>query len=208
VATRAAGKLNFMEFGIAAAAVEGQSESGDIHVRQYVRDCLLLGVIDGIGHGDSAAAAALTASSVLESHPSDALETLAEMCHDVLRSTRGAVMSLASIFPRLGQMRWLGIGNVQGVVQRAGALKGTAQEVLLLRAGVVGARLPSLQVATVPLWPGDTIVFATDGIRSGFVADVSPLDTPQRCADRILQQHCRGNDDALVLVARYLGNIP
>ena len=197
-----------MEFGIAAAAVEGQSESGDIHVVHPTQDGLLLGVIDGIGHGDNAAAVALIASSVLEAYPSDSLETLVQMCHDVLRSTRGAVMSLASIFPRLDQMRWLGIGNVQGMVQRAGALKGTAQEVLLLRAGVLGAQMPSLQTATVPLHAGDTIVFATDGIRTGFVADVSPLDTPQRCADRILQQHCRGTDDALVLVARYLGNTP
>ncbi len=197
-----------MEFGIAAAAVGGQSESGDIHVMQYVRDCLLLAVIDGIGHGDSAAAAAHAASSVLESHSSETLETLVQMCHDVLRSTRGAVMSLASIFPHLGQMRWLGVGNVQGMVQRAGAAKGTVQEVLLLRAGVLGAQMPSLQAATVPLQSGDTIIFATDGIRSEFVAELSPLEIPQRSADRILEQHCRGSDDALVLVARYLGNTP
>jgi phosphoserine phosphatase RsbX len=197
-----------MEFGIAAAAVKGHRESGDIHVMQYVPDCLLLAVIDGIGHGYSAAAAAFAASSVLECNPSETLETLIQMCHDVLRSTRGAVMSLASIFPRLGQMRWLGVGNVQGMVQRAGAAKGTVQEVLLLRAGVLGAQMPSLQASTVPLETGDTIVFATDGIRSGFAADLSSLDTPQRSADRILQQHCRGNDDALVLVARYLGNTP
>jgi len=197
-----------MEFGIAAAAVEGQSESGDIHVMQYVRDRLLLAAIDGIGHGDSAAAAALAAATVLKANPSESLETLMQMCHDVLRSTRGAVMSLASIFPRLGQMRWLGVGNVQGMVQRAGAAKGTVQEVLLLRAGVLGAQMPSLQAATVPLRTGDRIIFATDGIRSGFVADLSSLDTPQRSADRILQQHCRSNDDALVLVARYLGNTP
>jgi serine phosphatase RsbU (regulator of sigma subunit) len=197
-----------MEFGIAAAAVEGHSESGDIHVMRYERDCLLLAVVDGIGHGESAATAAFAASSVLESHPSETLESLVKMCHDVLRSTRGAVMSLASIFPRLGQMRWLGVGNVQGMVQRAGAAKGTVQEVLLLRAGVLGAQVPALQAATVSLQTGDTIIFATDGIRSGFVADLSSLDTPQRCADRILEQHCRGNDDALVLVARYLGNTP
>ena len=198
-----------MEFGIAAAAVEGQSESGDIHVMQYVRDRLLLAAIDGIGHGDSAAAAALAASAVLKANPSESLETLMQMCHDVLRSTRGAVMSLASIFPRQGQMRWLGVGNVQGMVQRAGAAKGIVQEVLLLRAGVLGAQMPPLQAAaTVPLQTGDRIIFATDGIRGGFVADLSSLDTPQRCADRILQQHCRSNDDALVVVARYLGNTP
>src|SRR5258705_2753695 len=111
MATRATGKVSFMEFGIAAAAVEGQSESGDIHVMQYVRDCLLLAVIDGIGHGASAAAAALAASSVLQSHPSEKLETLVQMCHHVLRSTRGAVMSMASRLSRLVQIRWLGVGN-------------------------------------------------------------------------------------------------
>jgi hypothetical protein len=125
-----------MEFGIAAAAVDGQGESGDTHVVQYEQDSVLVAAIDGIGHGASAAAAALAASSVLKSHAAETLETVVQMCHDELRSTRGAVMSLASISPRLGQMRWLGVGNVQGVVQRAGAAKGSGQEVLLLRAGL------------------------------------------------------------------------
>jgi serine phosphatase RsbU (regulator of sigma subunit) len=208
MATGATRKVNFMEFGIAAAAVDGQGESGDTHVVQYEQDSVLVAAIDGIGHGASAAAAALAASSVLKSHAAETLETVVQMCHDELRSTRGAVMSLASISPRLGQMRWLGVGNVQGVVQRAGAAKGSGQEVLLLRAGVVGAQMPSIQAATVSLHAGDTIVFATDGVQSEFVADVFSTETPQRCADRILRQHFRGNDDALVLVARYLGKMP
>jgi negative regulator of sigma-B (phosphoserine phosphatase) len=134
------------------------------------------------------------------------LETLLQICHDELRSTRGAVMSLASIDPHTGQMRWVGVGNVQGLVQRAGSAMGTAQEVLLLRAGVVGAQLPAVHSATVTLNAGDTIVFATDGVQSEFVRDLTGLETPQRCADRIMKQHFRGNDDALVLVIRFLGN--
>jgi hypothetical protein len=30
-------------------------------------------------------------------------------------------------------------------------------------------------------------------------------DSPQQLADRILERHCKGHDDALVLVVRYLG---
>src|SRR5437870_9608328 len=42
--------------------------------------------------------------------------------------------------PAQGMMTWAGVGNVQGALMRAGAHKGSVQEVLLLRGGVVGSR--------------------------------------------------------------------
>jgi serine/threonine protein phosphatase PrpC len=115
------------------------------------------------------------------------------------------VLSIASIDPEHGMMTWLGVGNVQGVLMRAGAHKGSVQEVLLLRGGVVGSQLPALQAAVLPIAKGDTLVFVTDGIRGEFVESLSALESPQRAADKILKQHGRGNDDALVLVARLTG---
>jgi negative regulator of sigma-B (phosphoserine phosphatase) len=56
-----------------------------------------------------------------------------------------------------------------------------------------------------PIAKGDTLVFATDGIRGEFAENLSALESPQRAADRILEHHCRGNDDALVLVVRLTG---
>ena len=53
---------------------------------------------------------------------------------------------------------------------------------------------------------GDTLVFVTDGIRSGFADKLSALEPPQKSADRILAEYCRGSDDALVVVTRYLEN--
>jgi len=206
MAASTTGKVNFVEYGFATASVDDQGESGDTYVVQYCEDFALIAAIDGIGHGDSAAVAAQAAVEVIRSHCAESLETVAQVCHDVLRSTRGAVISMASIDPRSGQMRWLGVGNVQGVVQRAGSPLGTAQELLLLRAGVVGSQLPAVQAASLTLNAGDTVVFATDGIQTEFVRDLSSLETPQRCADRIMKQHFRGNDDALVLVVRFLGN--
>jgi len=99
-------------------------------------------------------------------------------------------------------MTWTGVGNVQGALMRAGARKGSVQEVLLLRGGVVGSQLPALQAAVLPVAKGDTLVFVTDGIRGDFAEGVSALESPQRAADRILERHCRGTDDALVLVVR------
>jgi hypothetical protein len=99
-------------------------------------------------------------------------------------------------------MTWLGVGNVQGALMRTGSGKGTVQEVLLLRAGVVGAQLPALQAAVLPVSQGDTLFFATDGVRSNFFEKLSALEAPQHAADRILDRYRSGTDDALVLVAR------
>jgi hypothetical protein len=62
-----------------------------------------------------------------------------------------------------------------------------------------------VQAAVIPVGAGDTLVFATDGIGTGFLADVSARDDPQGIADQILARYGKGTDDALVLVARYLG---
>ena len=57
----------------------------------------------------------------------------------------------------------------------------------------------------VPVAPGDILIFATDGIRSDFSEGLTGSEVPQRTADRILAQYGKHTDDALVLVARYVG---
>jgi serine/threonine protein phosphatase PrpC len=194
-----------VDYGVAKSVLPGEVESGDRHVICCKGDGVLIAAIDGIGHGDDAAIAAELAVSILKTSADEPVISMVERCHEGLRSTRGVVLSLASIDPEHGMMTWLGVGNVQGVLMRAGAQKGSVQEVLLLRGGVVGAQLPGLQAAVLPITQGDTLIFVTDGIRGEFVDGLSALESPQRTADRILKQHSRGNDDALVLVARLTG---
>lgn len=194
-----------VEYGVAKSILPGQRESGDRHLVCCAEDGILIAAIDGIGHGEEAANAAEAAISILKAHRDEPVISLVESCHEGLRSTRGVVVSLASIDPKHGMMTWLGVGNVQGVLMRAGVQKGSVQEVLLLRGGVVGSQLPALQAAVLPITKGDTLVFVTDGIRGEFMEDLSALESPQRAADKILKQHSRGNDDALVLVARLTG---
>jgi serine phosphatase RsbU (regulator of sigma subunit) len=197
--------LPLVEYGVAKSILPGQGESGDRHLVCCGGDGILIAAIDGIGHGEEAANAAEAAISILKASPDEPVISLLERCHEGLRSTRGVVLSLASIDPKHGMMTWIGVGNVQGVLMRAGAKKGRVEEVLLLRGGVVGSQLPALQAAVLPIAKGDTLVFVTDGIRSEFVEGLSALESPQRAADKILKQHSRGNDDALVLVVRLTG---
>jgi hypothetical protein len=113
-------------------------------------------------------------------------------------------MSLATFDASDNTMTWLGVGNVEGVLlhRQFHVLPGT--ETLLQRPGVLGDHLPRLSASVLQIAAGDLLIFATDGIRPGFADNANLNDSPQQIADRILTQHGRGTDDALVLVARYL----
>jgi negative regulator of sigma-B (phosphoserine phosphatase) len=197
-----------VEYGLAKHAHVGEGESGDLHMVCCNENGVLIAVIDGVGHGEEAAEVAKTAAALLRSSADEAVISLVERCHEKLRGTRGAVLSLAFISPEQNMMTWIGVGNVQGVLVRADTKRGNAQESLLLRAGVVGSKLPALQASVLPVSRGDAIVFATDGIQSDFSTTLSARENPQRAADRILSHFRSGNDDALVLVARLTGINP
>jgi hypothetical protein len=203
MASRPSRKVAPVDFGIASFVQGEQAESGDLSVAHCTPDHALIAAIDGIGHGKSAAHAARAAAGILESSADEPLIALVQKCHDALRSTRGVVLSLASIDFRRNLLTWIGVGNVQGVLLRSAGTDRAATESLLLRPGVVGSRLPNLQAATLPFSPGDTLAFATDGIHSDFCNELFPYESPQRSADRILSKHCKGNDDALIFVARF-----
>ena len=113
-------------------------------------------------------------------------------------------MSVASFNVSRGLVTWLGVGNVEGVLLRRGFARAGEEESLLLRAGVVGLQLPSLEVEVIPVSAGDTLIFATDGIHSDFARGLARNHPPQKAAEKILARHGKTTDDALVLVARYL----
>jgi phosphoserine phosphatase RsbX len=195
------------EYGVAKFVLPGESESGD----QYLVCCnesgVLIAAVDGIGHGAEAANAAKAAIAVLRNGVGEPIISSVTACHEKLRSTRGVVLSLASIDVKHGLMTWLGVGNVHGDLVRADK-KGSSPETLLLRGGVVGDHLPQLQAAVLPVAQGDLLVFATDGVRTDFVRTLSAMENPQRAAERILQGFKNGSDDALVLALRITGIHP
>ena len=165
----------------------------------------LVAVADGLGHGPEAVEAARRAIGLLEESVGEHPLRSVRRCHEGLAGTRGAVLSLAWIDGAADAMTWIGVGNVEGVLLRADREASPAQEQLLLRAGVVGRQLPTLLASIVPLSPGDTLVFATDGIRPDFAGDLRIAEPPEQAAHRILARHGTGTDDALVVVARYRG---
>jgi phosphoserine phosphatase RsbX len=194
-------QLAWIDWAVAARPLAGQPASGDLHFVKAVDHGVLVAVIDGIGHGEEATAAARAAAGILEEYSHEPVASLIRRCHEALTSTRGVVMTAAFLLALENTMTWLGVGNVEGRLFRMG----TGSESILLRGGLLGLQLPALSPAVLPIAAGDVLVLATDGIHSQFDDCVNLKEAPDRIADRILNQGFKGNDDALVLVARYLG---
>lgn len=194
-----------VEWGYASRPLEGDC-SGDLHVVAHFDRGALLAVLDGLGHGEEAAAASAAGAAVLRADPSAPVQELLLRCNEALRGTRGAVMTLVSIDAVRSELDWCGVGNVEGVLVRG--QRGLPSEAVPTRGGVVGYRLPPLKTSTVAITPGDVLVLASDGLRSGFWATIERNDEPQRIADALFARYAKTTDDALVLAARYLGAPP
>jgi len=196
-----------IEWGVATQILPGQAESGDRSVVKPFSKGVLVAVVDGLGHGAEAAAAAKIAVDQLESYAHEAIISLVNRCHIELKRTRGVVMTLASFNGQDNTMTWLSVGDVEGMLLRADTQTNPQREVVMQRAGVVGYQLPSLGAMVIPVKPGDTLIFATDGIHNGFAEGLTVTASPQQIAEHILAKFNKGTDDALVLVARYVGDM-
>jgi serine/threonine protein phosphatase PrpC len=203
------GEYSLLDWGVAHRAKPGEAETGDHYIVRPTPERTLVAVVDGLGHGAEAAAAASTTVSLLrEAGADEPLSALMKRCHAALQRTRGVVMGLATFKRGDNGMQWLGIGNIEGVILRVHSATRPRVHLLLSRGGVVGHLLPALVASTVPLDHADMMVLATDGIRTDFADRLSLGERPQAMADRILAQFAKESDDALVLVARYLGHSP
>jgi hypothetical protein len=194
-----------IEWSVAARALPGQVVSGDRHIVSAWPGGVLLGVVDGLGHGEEATVAAQAAIDVLAEHSGDSVISLVQRCHRALLRTRGAVMTLVSINSGDGTAAMLGVGNVEGLLLRANP-QARPRESVLLRGGVVGYQLPALHADLVPMAPGDLLVFATDGLRDDFGDELTAGEPVAQLVERIMERKFRGTDDGLVLACKYLGS--
>lgn len=193
----------WIDWGVAARPLEGETLSGDAHALVVSDEAILAAVVDGAGHGPEAADVARLAIEVLERHAGDAVDALLRRCETALSGTRGAAVSLASFSPRDGTMTWAGVGNVEGAFLIRDAGHGARREVLLLRNGIVGIPHPPARVSTLPVRRGDTLVFATDGLRQNFLEGIDGTAPARNIARSTLRLYAKGTDDALCLVARW-----
>ena len=195
----------FIEWGVATQPIPGETVCGDLHLVKPFPNGALVAVVDGLGHGDEAIAVARTAIHAIEEQADQSVITLVKRCHEALINTRGVVLTLASFNTLDATVTWLSVGNVAGLLLRANIKAVPSSETALLRGGVVGYQLPALSGTVIDVAPNDLLILATDGIRNNFDRSLLFGGTPQQIADALMSRHFKGNDDGLVLVARFLG---
>lgn len=197
-----------VEWGVAMRCRRGEATSGDLAVVTLLPEGVLVAGIDGLGHGDEAARAAGKAAEVVRQSPSKDLALLVQRCHDALKGTRGAAITLAFVSPSEGRVTWLGVGNVEGRVLSGDPSATQPKGSLPLGTGVPGHELPPVRATRLDLRTGDVIVLATDGVASDFADSLDVSGSTQTISERILADHWKPLDDALVVAVRYLGARP
>jgi negative regulator of sigma-B (phosphoserine phosphatase) len=203
------GRFGPLEWAATSRPRPGERVCGDHALAVAVNGTgVLIGVLDGLGHGEDAAAAAQCGVTVLEEARAEPLEVLVQLCHRALSGTRGAAMTLARIdFGATDTLRWIGIGNVSAnlVAKHPGGVE--VRSSVRLTGGIVGYRLPEALVPQeVPIHPGDLLVIASDGITEDHLEAIDFAAPSSVIAEQILSRHSRQTDDALVLAARHRGN--
>ncbi|WP_405539774.1 SpoIIE family protein phosphatase [Streptomyces sp. NBC_00075] len=188
-------------FGGVNVPLGGDGESGDAWVVAPGSRTAAL-VVDGLGHGPGAAAAARAAVTTFEGAAVTDLDRFIQHTHGAMRATRGGVLGACLIDPERGEFVYAAVGNITGRV-----LTGGRSVHLLDRPGTVGTQLslPTVRLQRGPWEPGSTLILVSDGMRSAW----SPEDHP-----RLLERHPaiiaavlhreygRGTDDVTVLVVR------
>lgn len=102
--------------GVATRPHPREAVNGDrIHLEQ--RGAIhRIAVIDALGHGPDAAAVAARAVDTLAALADADAPSSIRACHDALKGTRGAALSVIRIDLDAGRMTFAGLGNVEGVV--------------------------------------------------------------------------------------------
>jgi anti-sigma regulatory factor (Ser/Thr protein kinase) len=158
-------------------------------------------VVDGIGHGAYASAAADAAVRTLAEDPED-LDGYLPRANAAMRGTRGAVLAVCRLEPGRGELRCLSVGNISGAILCAGA-----RRTLVPDRGAVGtaATPPRARITCYPWPPGATLVLWTDGLCSHIdLADHAGLlrHAPAVAAAALHREHSSDRDDSTVVVVR------
>jgi anti-sigma regulatory factor (Ser/Thr protein kinase) len=185
-------------FGAICTPREGETECGDTWrlARGDDQQSALI-VIDGLGHGPSAAEAARAAARAFGSSPFDAPVTQLERVHRALTGTRGAAVACAT-WTAGESLRYAGVGNITGCLTGCDASRG-----LPSHNGTLGFQLQRVQQFEYPLANGNLVIMHSDGLSARW--DLNEQfglrnHHPAVIAATLYRDHGRARDDATVVV--------
>lgn len=193
-----------LDCGAATKAHPLMTVNGDAFVLKQWSEGALVGVIDGLGHGQFAHRAAQAAWQYVESHFDQPLDMLFRGVGRACQATRGVVMALARFDVRpplaVAQFTFASLGNIEA------RLCGSSQPAnFMVRRGVIGLHAPR-PVITEHHWePGNVLILHSDGVATHWrwenFAHLARASATV-IARQLLRTLARDNDDATVVVVK------
>jgi anti-sigma regulatory factor (Ser/Thr protein kinase)/serine/threonine protein phosphatase PrpC len=194
-----------LTFGAATRPHPRMAVNGDAFVIKQWGESALVGVIDGLGHGQFAHRAAQTARQYVESHFDQPLSAIFQGAGRACQATRGVVMALAR-FDQAGT--WLSFASIGNIEVRV--FDSPEPLHFMIRRGIVGANAPP-PVVTEHRWePSNVMVLHSDGVTTHWrwedVARLAPASATVM-AQQLLQTLAKDIDDATVVVVKGRGTL-
>ena len=187
--------------GVVHRAMQGEEISGDAWIVRSFSGGWLSALADGLGHGPTAAQAAIPAIEAMRAarNTSKPIELL-EVAHQATRPTRGAAFGVAVVDGGDGLVRFAGIGNIAAVV-----LEADHRRQLVSYEGILGHSYRKVVEMTNP-WSGEkALVLHSDGIGTHWDMKLYPgllARDPSLIAGVLFRDFARGRDDATVVVVK------
>lgn len=198
------GSLRFsqrLELGGATRSYHLHPENGDALIIRQWPEHTLVGVIDGLGHGQFAHRAAQTARQYIEHHFDQPLESLFRGAGRACRATRGVVMALARWDLFRDKVTVATLGNIEV------RLLGQGKPIYpVVRRGIVGlANAPEPVFKEYPWTETSLLIMHSDGVRAAWQGEQLPRHGRLAAADiarELLERYARPDDDATVVVVQ------
>ncbi|PZR28849.1 MAG: serine/threonine protein kinase [Citrobacter freundii] len=191
-------------------AKTGEKKCGDNWTLFLKGKLAMLTMIDGLGHGEDADAAATAAVEHFRKQtvggPCDQLRDIST----VIKKTRGAVMTIAQIDVANKQMTYCSVGNI--LTRLVNQPLSMAARTFSSYNGIVGHTLPRVMNNTTIPWDGklDMLIMHSDGLSGRWDLGKYPRILQKHgmvlCA-ALYKDHNRGTDDTTVAAIRSVKEI-
>ncbi|RNI26882.1 ATP-binding protein [Rufibacter latericius] len=191
------------KFQIGAVLVPkpGEKVSGDGWGLRFSHQGAYLIVLDGLGHGEHAHAAATAALEAFQQQPKQPPAEILRGVHAAIKRTRGAVGAVAHWSAETSSLFFCGVGNIAGRLLGPDKAKS-----LLSYNGTLGMSVPTTLNDQHHSWErGNLMVLHSDGLKSRWDLTKYPelsRHDPTLIAAVLYKDNTRTTDDTLVVVVR------
>lgn len=191
-----------LDVGVVSRPARSGDANGDAFVVRRWGARVLVGVIDGLGHGGPAHVAAEAARHYVDRHFDLPLPALFQGVDRTCRGTRGVVMALARVDLGGGRVQVGSVGNVSvRLVLGADSTSAPAHR------GILGSpRCPAPLLTDLPWGTGAVLVLHSDGVVNGWesaeVALLAARSSAWHVASWFHTRKASHPDDATALVVK------